>query len=115
MSSLQERVAEAIADIHCSNVPRLDWRDCMPAAKAAIDIIRPALQAKWEPIETYDEKKVHSFVLGAHSEKRWVRFVMKFGASGWYQTNSSRKECAQIRTEEPTHWMPVPNPPEGDK
>ena len=83
---------------------------CMRAALTA------ALAAMWRPIEDApkDGLRVTSetFVL-AHAEKKWIRFGTWYVQEGcWYYSGTNeRSQWAQIRGDDPTHFMPLPQPP----
>ena len=55
-------------------------------------------------------------LLLAHAEKRWIRFGKWYVQEGrWYYSGTNeRSQWAQVRGDEPTHWMhvpPLPSPP----
>jgi hypothetical protein len=66
--------------------------------------------SEWQPIDT--APKNQHFLCG-HAEKRWIRFGIYFSSHGtWYYSGTSeRSQFAQTRGDEPTHWMPLPEPP----
>jgi hypothetical protein len=71
----------------------------------------------WQPIETAprDTYKVAgpTLILG-HREKKWIRFGKWYVQEGcWYYSGTSeRSQYAQVKGDEPTHWMPMPSAPE---
>lgn len=91
-----------IDDLHCYTPKH---------SKTLIKASTAYCEMQWRPISEYDEKSPF-WVLGGHVQEGWIRIVHKFGASGWYQTNSSNKGYAQIATNAPTHFMPLPQPPQ---
>ncbi len=82
----------------------------------AEEAITAALGAQWLPIASgpKDDRKVCSdTLLLAHSEHRWIRFGKWYVQEGcWYYSGTNeRSQYAQVRGDEPTHWMPLPPPP----
>lgn len=66
----------------------------------------------WQPIETAPRAK---HVLVAHAGQRWIRLGWHFpGLNRWYYSGSSeRNERAEADdNDKPTHWMPLPEPPD---
>lgn len=68
----------------------------------------------WQPIETAPRDGV--FILlgyaGSHtSEGRWVGDPSRnhWGETGWFETD---EDVLCEHPSEPTHWMPIPQPPE---
>jgi len=50
-----------------------------------------------------------------HKDKKWIRFGWqpKFHAGRWYYSGTNeRSQYAQTEGDEPTHWRPIPAPPE---
>ena len=69
----------------------------------------------WQPIATCDPYQ--QMILG-HDEKKWIRFGHKFhGHNDWYYSGTNeRSQYAQVKGDEPTHWMNLPAPPKkGDE
>jgi hypothetical protein len=69
----------------------------------------------WEPIETAPREYKGSgptLILG-HCEKKWIRFGKWYvQESCWYYSGTNeRSQYAQVRGDEPTHWMPLPELP----
>lgn len=63
----------------------------------------------WHPIETApkDGTRVIAYSLGLVGTSRWAdRFAAQYGdtAAGWYSEQLDRRH-------NPTHWMPLPEPP----
>ncbi len=73
---------------------------------------------EWQPISTAPKDTYGvcgpSLILG-HSEKKWIRFGRYYVQEGcWYYSGTNeRSQYAQTRGDEPTHWMPLPEPPKG--
>lgn len=71
---------------------------------------------EWQPIATAprDTFKVcgPTLILG-HNTKKWIRFGKWYVQEGkWYYSGTSeRSQWAQVSGDEPTHWMPMPEPP----
>ena len=66
--------------------------------------------SEWQPIETAPK---HRNLLLGHAEKKWIRFGQQFpGMKDWYYSGTTeRSQYAQVKGDEPTHWMPLPQPP----
>lgn len=64
----------------------------------------------WQPIST--ARKDLPLILG-HSEKRWIRFgrYISSHAAWYYSGTNERSQYSQRIGDEPTHWMPLPDPP----
>ncbi len=73
--------------------------------------------ADWQPIETMPKNGLkvtsHTFLLG-HADKKWIRFGKWYVQEGcWYYSGTNeRSQWAQVRGDEPTHWQPLPEPPQ---
>lgn len=70
----------------------------------------------WRPIETYhaaDKFVKAKHVLCGHSEKKWIRFGRYYPEmKHWYYSGTNeRSQWSQVQGDEPTHWMPLPEPP----
>lgn len=69
---------------------------------------------EWQPIETAPTGKLGAIqMLLCHSKKKWVRMGRFYGEAGvWYYSGTNeRSQWAQVEGDEPTHWMPLPEPP----
>lgn len=70
----------------------------------------------WRPIETAPRGTLRgsseTLILG-HSEKKWIRFGRWYAqVRCWYYSGTNeRSQYAQVRGDDPTHWMPLPEPP----
>jgi len=70
---------------------------------------------EWQPIETAP-KNTH-VIIGcsgsASQEARWLHArVVGDGNEGWYSSDSDVTGYNSWRVNPPTHWMPLPPPPE---
>lgn len=66
----------------------------------------------WQPIETAPRAK---HILCSHAERKWVRIGWHFpGLNRWYYsgTNERNQYSEGVDDDKPTHWMPLPAPPE---
>lgn len=86
-------------------------------ARAAIAALpAPAGVEDWQPIETaiLDGLRVTSetFILG-HAERKWIRFGKWYVQERcwYYSATNERSKYAQLRGDDPTHWRPLPAPP----
>jgi hypothetical protein len=88
----------------------------MPTNEA--DIRNAALEeGGWRPIETYhaaDKFVKVQHILCGHSEGKWIRMGRYYPEmKRWYYSGTNeRSQWAQVEGDEPTHWMPLPKPPE---
>lgn len=66
----------------------------------------------WNPISTFDYKSPFHFLL-CHKEKRWIRFGKWYPQQKeWYYSGTNeRSQWAQVKGDEPTHWMKMPEFP----
>lgn len=71
-----------------------DWRDISTAPRDALKVTSETL-------------------LLAHAEKKWIRFGKWYVQEGcWYYSGTNeRSQYAQVRGDDPTHWMPLPTAP----
>lgn len=75
----------------------------------------------WQPIETAPKDGTVVLVVGdrGHSCAQWRREGWDTG-SGWHATVEGQ-ECLDgddrygLKRLSPTHWMPIPSPPAGDR
>lgn len=68
---------------------------------------------EWMPIETVPKntlKVASETLLLAHAEKKWIRFGKWYvqEARWYYSSTNERSQYAQVRGDDPTHWMPLP-------
>ena len=66
----------------------------------------------WEPIETYPYNSPYQYLL-CHKEKQWIRFGKWYPQQKeWYYSGTNeRSQWAQVKGDEPTHWMKMPEFP----
>ncbi len=67
---------------------------------------------QWQDISTAPRGKQ---VVCGHAEKKWIRFGITHPSMGplWYYSGTSeRNQWSQTAGDEPTHWMPLPAPPQ---
>ncbi len=73
----------------------------------------------WQPIATAPTEPRAPFdpwlILG-HDQKKWIRFGYYYPAcKRWYYSGTSeRTQWAQVMDDAPTHWLPMPAPPQED-
>lgn len=70
----------------------------------------------WQPIETAPKntfKVTGPTLLLCHDTKRWLRLGKWYVQERhWYYSGTNeRSQWAQVRGDEPTHWMPLPELP----
>lgn len=81
--------------------------------KTSYERVCEGAQDPWQLIETApkDTFKVcgPTLILG-HNTKKWIRFGKWYVQERrWYYSGTSeRSQWAQVRGDEPTHWMPTP-------
>ena len=65
---------------------------------------------EWQLIETCDPYK---WMILGHKDKKWVRFGRKWKPMPYwyYSTTNEHSQYAQVKGDEPTHWMPMMEPP----
>lgn len=70
--------------------------------------------SKWQPIETIPKDGTHILT---YMEKTIVEAWFDNGCSEWVTKDLSSTGCGCCGSEndEPTHWMPLPEPPEDNK
>ena len=70
----------------------------------------------WQPIHTAPKILTLGVIqmLLCHDEKKWVRMGRFYPEVGnWYYSGTNeRSQWAQVEGDAPTHWMPLPAPPE---
>lgn len=68
----------------------------------------------WQPIDTAP-RGPGQLILG-HSEQRWIRFGRFYPEfRKWYYSGTNeRQQYSETEGGVPTHWMPLPAPPEGN-
>ena len=69
---------------------------------------------EWKKIETYFSFfKYPMQVLCCHKEQKWIRFGRYFPQQKeWYYSGTNeRSQYAQVKGDEPTHWMRIPKLP----
>lgn len=94
--------------------PKERWEFWVPFARAALSA---ALDAMWRPISEANKTGLRvtseTFIL-SHAEKKWIRFGKWYVQEGvWYYSGTNeRSQWAQVRGDEPTHFMPLPSPPQ---
>jgi hypothetical protein len=66
--------------------------------------------SEWQPIET--APKDGTFVLCCH-ESGHINILQFNGNASDLSQPAWRKDCYSGQTFRPTHWMPLPKPPEG--
>jgi hypothetical protein len=66
----------------------------------------------WQPIETFDYTSSYQYLL-CHKEKKWIRFGKWYPhQKEWYYSGTNeRSQWNQIKGDEPTHWMKIPELP----
>jgi hypothetical protein len=70
----------------------------------------------WQPIETAP-KDNDSFILAAEplGKDDWILFVAYYDEFDRKWSNPAVSSDAEAQCYEPTHWMPLSNPPSGDQ
>ncbi len=70
----------------------------------------------WKPIKDFPYDNWYLHFLLCHKEKKWLRFGKWFPQQKeWYYSGTNeRSQWAQVKGDEPTHWMYMPDFPEGD-
>lgn len=66
--------------------------------------------SEWQPIETAPK---YLFLILGHDTRKWIRFGRFYPETmDWYYSGTNeRSQYAQVKGDEPTHWMPLPSPP----
>jgi hypothetical protein len=82
-------------------------------AEEILAALRKAEADEWRPISEVGTREHEQLILG-HAKKKWVRFGRKFpGIADWYYSGTNeRSQYAQMPGDAPTHFMPIPPPPE---
>lgn len=80
-------------------------------------LARRGAAMQWRPIEEAPSKGMRPHMILGHAEKKWIRFGWYYAACRkWYYSGTSeRTQYAQVEGDAPTHFMPLPPPPEGEK
>ncbi len=60
----------------------------------------------WQPIETYDKEAAEPVILANPWMWEWC--------GAWHEVDNSWSEQWVTAKYEPTHWMPLPTPPESE-
>ena len=70
----------------------------------------------WKPIKDFPYDKWYLHFLLCHKENKWIRFGKWFPQQKeWYYSGTNeRSQWAQVKGDEPTHWMDMPDFPEGE-
>jgi Protein of unknown function (DUF551) len=71
----------------------------------------------WRPISTYDKSGLHvGWSILFNESDRWIRFGWYFPeCKAWYYSGTNeRAQFSSVRGDDPTHWMPIPEPPPMD-
>ena len=63
---------------------------------------------EWQPIETAPRDGTEILAAQLVRETEWIRQVCVFFAGEWMVSWDHRSM-------DPSHWMPLPEPPEGDQ
>jgi hypothetical protein len=97
-----------------SNKDRDHWGEVQSAAWA---IMAERERSQWQPIEGYEKEDkfvISRHILCGHSEEKWIRMGRWYPEfSKWYYSGTNeRSQWAQVEGDAPTHWMPLPKPPE---
>lgn len=69
--------------------------------------------SEWQPIETAPKGESYCVLLFITGVPEWKQYSVGFWSDhfrAWYGTSPSARGV--IGPEEPTHWMPLPQPPQ---
>ena len=66
---------------------------------------------EWQPIETYDELTCPFFVLVSYGNLSTMGVKRKY----WHDLSDGDYMITSPMIDQPTHWMPLPNPPKEQK
>lgn len=77
---------------------------------------------KWQPIETAPRDGTYILVTNGRANGAWVAHCLPVAVSGyrfgqpWRSVMLNHDHLSKgARHLPPTHWMPLPTPPQGDK
>tara|TARA_Y100000310_G_scaffold63233_1_gene58530 strand:- start:2296 stop:2508 length:213 start_codon:yes stop_codon:yes gene_type:complete len=69
---------------------------------------------KWQPIDTAPKDGTEILVYGRSKKERWQMFTVVFWQYNcWTLTETGGYAEDSDPSLDPTHWMPLPDPPEG--
>lgn len=84
----------------------MEWEELL---NAAISILDKAAPSGWQDISTAPRDEVGVLLYLAVGDDNHITYVGHFKDGHWWVTNFSDEELYYY---EPTHWMPLPKPPE---
>jgi hypothetical protein len=88
------------------------WNACFDKMNPEIEQLRA--KCEWQPIETAPkDRRIRMFVDGEEKHGRWDddKYAKKPRPHWRWEGGYS---ITNVRTNQPTHWMPLPAPPESN-